>query len=305
MKPGMPRKLARLWSPADQPDLPALPVREAHGPRPGPHLLVTAGVHGDEYEGPAALEAWYSALDPAHLAGCVTLLPVVNVGAWLARQRRTPADDADLNRAFPGDPVGGPTARLAHAVWTTFIAPADAVIDLHSGGLALQHLPLAGIYANASDRARQLVSAFDARFQPWLIPEASGVLSCEAHHAGKPAVGVEWGGGGALDPAGVAALRDALNRSLTVLDINDDSPSSIQPDWQPTVAGNYETCPASGIFSPRVKLGDRVAVGELLGTLINPLTGSTTRVIAPRAGKVGGLAHRAWVETGERVVYLG
>jgi predicted deacylase len=52
-------------------------------------------------------------------------------------------------------------------------------------------------------------------------------------------------------------------------------------------------------------LGDQVAAGDRIGTLINPLTGVTTSVIAPSAGQIGGLAHRAWLEAGERVYYLG
>lgn len=39
--------------------------------------------------------------------------------------------------------------------------------------------------------------------------------------------------------------------------------------------------------------------------LVRELVPAEVDVIAPRAGQVGGLAHRAWVEAGERVVYLG
>jgi uncharacterized protein len=300
-----PVKRSYLWSPPGAADLPALPVRELHGARPGPHLLVTGGVHGDEYEGPAALEKWFATLDPAALAGRLTLLPVVNVAAWSARQRRTPHDDADLNRAFPGDPTGSPTARLAHAVWSHFIAPADAVIDLHSGGIAFNHLPLAGLYAGAGDTARRLAAAFDQRFRAWTVPDCPGVLSREAHLAGKHVAGVEWGGGGALDPAGVAGLLDALPRCLVALDMSAEPLPPATPDPRPPVAGDYAAAPAAGIFEPWVGLGDTVAAGNLVGQLINPLTGVSYPVLAPQAGEIGGLAHRAWLEPGDRVVYVG
>jgi predicted deacylase len=300
-----PAKHAHLWSPPGASDLPDLPVREIHGARPGPHLLVTGGVHGDEYEGPAALEAWFAELNPATLAGRLTLLPVVNVAAWNARQRRTPADDADLNRAFPGAPTGGPTTRLAHAVWQHFIAPADAVIDLHSGGIAFMHLPLAGIYEGAGPTARQLAATFDARFRAWIVPDCPGVLSREAHLAGKHVAGVEWGGGGTLDPAGVSALLDALNRCLVVLGLSEATLPPATPDSRPPVAGDYAVAPAAGIFAPRVALGDRVTAGDTIGELINPLTGATTPVLAPTDGEIGGLAHRAWLEPADRVVYIG
>ena len=53
MTPEPGAKLTTTWSPGVA-GLPALTVHRASGRKPGPHLLVTGGVHGDEYEGPAA-----------------------------------------------------------------------------------------------------------------------------------------------------------------------------------------------------------------------------------------------------------
>jgi predicted deacylase len=150
-----------------------------------------------------------------------------------------------------------------------------------------------------------MAAAFDARFRAWIVPDCPGVLSREAHRAGKNVAGVEWGGGGALDPAGVTALLDALNRCLNVLGLRADQAASAAADAQPPVAGDYATAPAAGIFSAHVALGDQVAAGDLICVLMNPLTGTTTSVIAPNTGQVGGLAHRAWLEAGDRVFYLG
>jgi menaquinone-specific isochorismate synthase len=77
------------------------------------------------------------------------------------------------------------------------------------------------------------------------------------------------------------------------------------PDSRPPVAGDYAVAPAAGIFAPRVALGDRVTAGDTIGELINPLTGETTPVLAPTDGEIGGLAHRAWLEPADRVVYVG
>lgn len=299
-------KSAGLWQPQDA-DLEAVPVRRARGASPGPHLLVTGGVHGDEYEGPVAIERFFAALDPARLAGTLTLLPVLNVAAWRARRRCTPADGADLNRAFPGDPAGGPTPRLAAALFETFVRPADAVIDLHSGGIALRHLPMAGVPEGAPPLAVALQRAFDRRFRAWRMPLAPGVFSGEAQRAGKAAVGVEWGGGGALDEQGVAALLDALARALRAMSMGDGgfSPPPPDPDNTPPLAGDYQASGACGVWTPRVRLGAAVRAGDALGALTDPLSGGTACVRAARAGQVAGLAHLGWVEAADRVAYVG
>ena len=53
-------------------------------------------------------------LSPAHVRGKVTILPLANLPAVMAARRRSPLDDGNLNRAFPGQPGGTPTERLAH-----------------------------------------------------------------------------------------------------------------------------------------------------------------------------------------------
>ena len=40
-----------------------LPIAVARGQEPGPTVLVVAGVHGDEFEGPTAIEKYFDELD--------------------------------------------------------------------------------------------------------------------------------------------------------------------------------------------------------------------------------------------------
>lgn len=167
-------------------------------------MVVTGAVHGDEYEGPAAIHRLFNELDTTALSGTVIGLPIVNVAAWQARTRVSPLDGLDLNRLFPGPAVGQPSSpsyALAHALFTTFVQPCDVLIDLHSGGAKLVHLPMIGWYAGDAT-AEHLARTFDPALHPWLIPDRVGVLSCEARRAGKVALGAEWGGGTRLDNQG-------------------------------------------------------------------------------------------------------
>src|SRR3954464_10577600 len=49
----------------------------------GPTVLLTGGVHGDEYEGQIAVSRLAHTLDPSAIQGRVILLPAVNVPAVL------------------------------------------------------------------------------------------------------------------------------------------------------------------------------------------------------------------------------
>src|SRR5438552_2367687 len=79
----------------------------------GPSVLVTAGVHGDEYEGLAITRKLIAELSPAEVTGRIIIMPAVNWPAVRARRRVSPIDRKNMNRAFPGDSASGPTAMIA------------------------------------------------------------------------------------------------------------------------------------------------------------------------------------------------
>jgi predicted deacylase len=110
----------------------------------GPLALITAGVHGDEYEGPAAVASLSDVLSPDRLRGTVIAVPVVNPAAFAAGTRLHPEDGLNLARTFPGNPHGSATGRLAAAFFEEFAIHADYLIDLHSGGVEYVFLPVTG-----------------------------------------------------------------------------------------------------------------------------------------------------------------
>src|SRR5437764_12957911 len=119
-----------------------LKSRVIKGAQPGPRLLITAGVHGDEYEPMATVRALIQQLQPRHLCGSVTLVPVVNEPAF-ARAARAADDGLDLARTCPGRADGSITERIADAL-SHLIRQSTQYIDLHTGGAALKIVPLAG-----------------------------------------------------------------------------------------------------------------------------------------------------------------
>ncbi|MEZ4863060.1 MAG: succinylglutamate desuccinylase/aspartoacylase family protein [Caldilineaceae bacterium] len=282
-----------------------LPVLAARGVHDGPAVVVTGAVHGDEYEGPAAIHKFFREVDTTQMHGLIIGLPVVNLSAWQARSRISPLDGVDLNQTFPGKSVaanGKPSEGLAYALFHTFVHGCDVLVDLHSGGIKLQHLPMIGWYAGDA-LAERLARGFGAPLHPWLMPNRAGVLSCEAHRAGKVAIGAEWGGGAGLDHAGVVAYTEGIRRLLTTL----ATPASqlFALDARQPIAGTYQLVEQGGLFVAAVTLGNRVAVGDSLGILYNLLGEPVATICAERSGLVAALAHNVLLAAGDRVVYLG
>src|SRR5690606_12165747 len=80
----------------------------------GPTVLLTGGVHGDEYEGPIAISRLARTRDPAQVQGRVIMIPAFNMPAVMNDTRLSPVDDRDINRYFPGNPRGTFSEMLAH-----------------------------------------------------------------------------------------------------------------------------------------------------------------------------------------------
>lgn len=130
----------RFWlragaSPVGQPWL--VPVVVIRGAQPGPRLMLTAGIHGDELNGIAVLQRLAETIDPASLSGTITLVPGLNPPGLMQSARQFTPDwsrsAANLNREMPGQEGGALVADFAGRLWNRLIRPnADAAVDLHT-----------------------------------------------------------------------------------------------------------------------------------------------------------------------------
>ncbi|MFN0053912.1 MAG: succinylglutamate desuccinylase/aspartoacylase family protein [Planctomycetales bacterium] len=275
------------------------------GGKPGPHLLITGGVHGDEFEPMAAIRRLIRELDPASLCGTVTLVPVVNEPAF-RRGQRTAEDGLDLARTCPGRADGSITEQIACAL-SDLIRTADYYIDLHTGGTRLRVLPLAG-YMLHPDRTvlaiqRRMARAFGLPIVWGTDPHLDGRSLSVARDARIPAIYTEYHGGGGCDWEGIEAYvrgcRGVL-RELGMLNTTGSPPQSangpggFSPPEPLCIedprqgAGHMQInhpSPQEGFFEPAVALGQRVAAGDRLGT-VTDLLGI---VILPIPAACGGL----------------
>jgi predicted deacylase len=256
----------------------AVPIITLSG-GPGPCVLILGGVHGDEFEGPTATMRLAHSLDPAAVRGRLVLIPAANYPAFAALSRCSPLDGGNLNRAFPGDPNGGPTAMIADWLQTQLIPQCDAVIDLHSGGQASVFvpcvLPQLGIDAR-QDRANLALAHAMGLPVIWQLGAQNDNRSVNAACArvGVPCIAAELGGGGGVDPVATDMAEAGLRRVLRHLGVQASAPPLPEEANGLRVEvidpADHVMAPARGLFDRRCRAGDRVAAGDLAGWLHFP-----------------------------------
>jgi predicted deacylase len=286
---------------------------EIAGAEEGPQLLITGGVHGDEFAPMVALRRLGRQLEPGKLSGRVTLIPVVNEPAFL-RGCRTAEDGLDLARTFPGRGDGTVSERIAWAL-SERIRSADYYIDLHSGGTTLTICPLVGYmlhHEEAVRRAQQrMARAFGLPIVWGTDPRLAGRSLSVARDAGVPAIYAEYLGGGRCDAAGVEAYVAGCLNVMGLLGLLDRPPVATEPryfveDDRPE-SGHLQRghpAPADGFFEPCATLGEPIALGAPLGTLEDSLGSESITIRAAQKGIVLALRTFPSVRQGDSLAVI-
>ncbi|MBT5875078.1 MAG: succinylglutamate desuccinylase [Candidatus Latescibacteria bacterium] len=273
----------------------ALKKTTLQGGKPGPHLLVLGGVHGDEFESMAAIRRLKRTVDASGVRGRLTLVPVVNEGAFI-RGERTAEDGLDLARTCPGRPDGSITERVAHEV-SSLIRTSDFLIDLHSGGNIMHFYPTVGYTLHPDsevlDVQRRLAEAFNLPIIWGTTSQLDGRTLSVARDARIPAIYAEYMGGGICSPDGVDAYTEGCLNVMselgmiereqpdnrTVHTVEDDS------DQSGLIQVNYQS-PVDGYFNPTVKLTQSVVPGDVLGEVTDPMGETVEEIVSVQTGIV-------------------
>lgn len=284
-----------------------LPLLYVTGAQNGPTLAVTAGVHGDEYEGVEAIPHVFQLVDPATLRGTLLMVPVCNLPAYAAAQRSSPMDGLNLARVFPGDPNGTITQRIAHWLTEKVIRPADFFIDLHSGGVAGNIPTLIGYIHDEGELGQRSQAAARAFGAPVLwghpLPVPPGRTISAATDLGIPSLYTEAPGGGYARPDDVACFTQGIISVMRHLGMVAGAPEPRPTTHHLIGDGNMDTviaAPVAGFFRAEVKLLEEVAAGQRLGSLRDFFGAELAAICAPQSGVVIMLRrlHRAQVGDG-------
>lgn len=293
-----------------------LTSRQFKGDKDGPKLLVTGGVHGDEFEPILAIRRLIGLFTDENplIRGQVTFIPVVNEAAFLRGHRCAGEDGLDLARTCPGRPDGSLTEQVAFAL-SGNIRQADAYIDLHTGGTELSVLPLTG-YSLVSDPAiletqRRMAREFNLPLIWGTSPNLEGRSMSVARDAGVPAIYAEYLGSASTTTEGVEAyFEGVLNVMAGFGMLHRTQPASritqMVEDFRPG-SGHMQVChpaPIDGCFEPAFGLGDSVVKGQTLGRVIDLIGDIARPVLAEDTGRIIVLRTFPRVRAGDSVAVL-
>ena len=281
----------------------------------GPHLLITGGVHGDEFEPIAAIRRLIDRFREGHASvasfhGRITLIPVVNEAAFL-RGHRCADDGKDLARTCPGRPDGTVTEQTAFAL-STLIHTADYYIDLHTGGTELSVFPLAGYVMHNNPQVlevqRRMARAFNLPVVWGTVANLEGRSLSVARDANVPAIYCEYLGAATCCEAGVEAYVDGCLNVMAELGLLDRQAavSRIQHVVENPApgSGHMQVCnpaPCTGYFETLLKPGDPIRTGQLIGR-VYPLDHSSPQpIVSIQSGIVLVLRTFPRVQAGESV----
>jgi len=281
----------------------------------GPTLVISAGVHGDEYEGQIAVANLARELNLADVRGCLILLPMVNFPAAEAGCRVSPLDDGNLNRLYPGNPKGTPSEMIAHFHEEVILPLADYAVDLHSGGTSLIYPPtlLRGPAHSPEEEAglAKLTEAFDLPYS-WVFTGGGGRGSAArtamgaANRKGVINVMAELGGAGCVTPEVLRQTERGLRRILHALGMLPDHPAAAARGTRALTVQGAIYADGSGVFEPLKTIGEAVAEGEAVGLIHHPDTPGQApdAVVSPYAGLVLAMRAMAQIRRGDALYQI-
>jgi predicted deacylase len=263
-------------------------------------VICFGGTHGNEYEGQIAVKRLCSDLDPDRMTGRVILVPQLSESACRASSRTSPLDGVNMNRAFPGNPRGSISYRIASFVKNHLFPQARVVIDIHAGGVE-GAFPVCTSFHPILDPAQRAEIAkvsrlFDTGFAfIYSSAMATGLLTDEAEAEGKIALGGEFGAGASTDAVGVRHAYEGIRNVLRHYGLLEGEILKIRENGAgPTKLiradklDSYVPAPRDGVWEPVVRPGDEVRQGQLLGRLhdFSDHSSPAFDVVAPRCGIV-------------------
>jgi predicted deacylase len=292
----------------------SIPVVVVRGNKPGPVLALVSGAHGTEYASIIALEKVIQMLDPTQVSGTVIILPLVNIASFEQKVPHVnPVDGKSMNRFYPGKQDGTQTERVSYAITKQVVERCDYLVDYHGGDLD-ENLRPYSYWPKSGDAkhdaiTRDMVLAFGLdHVIVWSDrpkdPAASRYLDNTANTRGKPAIAVEAGYSGTVQPEDVASLANGTLNLMRYLKMLPGAPAMVEhPVW----LGKVDTVASdqAGIFYPLVQRGTYVEAGMKIGYVTDYFGKTIYEAHAPAAGVVLYICGVPSMKKGDTVANIG
>ena len=295
-----------------------LPVIVVAGKKEGPVLWINGTVHGDELNGSYAAWELSGEIDPEQLSGTLVVTPICNPIAFECRNKISAIDNMDMDTAFPGDPEGMMTQRIAYMIYREIKANAGAVISFHTMATPYRANPysvrkiIPGVSDSVNEVSEGMQRAFgvvtncvvDLRGDTNELPGVtSGALDITCMKDGIPAFMGEMGQGGKVETEYVEAAKKGILNVMRYLKMLDGPVE--KPGRQVLITKRrFLRSDKGGMIRMNVKSGDEVKAGESLLDL--HYYGDEMESYPARSDcYVIGVRENPVVSTGDRVAFVG
>lgn len=276
-----------------------LPVRIIRAEKPGPVILLSGGLHGDEING---IEIVRRLISNNHLklsSGTVIAVPLMNVYGFIQNVRGVP-DGKDINRSFPGSKHGSLAKLVAYNIMNEIIPKVDYGVDFHTGGASRANYPqIRCVFDNPKNM--ELARAF----APPVVLNSNLVASSfrkAAHSKGKHILVYETGESLRMDEDGIDIAISGTKRLLKHLGMRENAPEAGTIDEYKK--SKWLRAKYAGIFNTTIQLGDKVKKRQVVGRITDPFGNERFNLKAPVSGQVIGLNNSPVVHKGDAILHI-
>ncbi len=253
-------------------------------------VCIVTGTHGDELEGQYICYALgeYLKENIDKLNGTVDIYPALNPLGIDSIMRGIPGYDLDMNRTFPGTESGTMPEMIAHEILED-MKGANICIDIHASNIFLREIPQIRMSVPTSETLLPYAKMLNVDFV-WVHASATVLESTLAHSlnsTGTKTLVVEMGVGMRITKEYCKQLMDGIINLFVNLEmLTDIEVSEIrEPIVSLDGAVGFINSPAAGIFVPEISFGSIVEKGDIIGRIVNPLTGGIAEnAVAPCSG---------------------
>lgn len=280
-----------------------VPVIVERAKKPGPVILITAGIHGDELNGVEIVRQLISRGINKPKIGTTICIPLLNVFGFLNMSREFPGG-RDLNRVFPGYKNGSLASRFAHQFVHEILPVADFCLDFHTGGASRFNAPQVRI-AKEDSELLNYANIFNAPFTIFSSKIKKSYRETCAE-LGKPILLFE--GGKSCDSnkniaktgvLGTMRIMDHFNMLKNKFKLSLSTTKTILIDDTHWMRANY-----SGLLHVKIPIGKLVEKGENLAIITDPYGDFRHKVNAPYKGYIININQSPIVYQGDAIFHI-
>lgn len=246
-----------------------VPVIVERSKKPGPTVLFTAGIHGDEVNGVEIVRQLIAKGINKPKCGTIICMPVINIFGFINLKREFP-DGRDLNRVFPGSPSGSLAGRVAYKLINQVVPHVDLIIDFHTGGSGRFNAPQLR-YSKENKELNDLAKVFGAPFVLY-SKNLSKSFRTTCYKLGKPLLLFEGGKSFHIDDVVTNSGVNGSKRILKHLGMLKTVFKSSKPKKACVFINEskWQRAKYSGMFKAAVTMGSHVEKDAILGNITDP-----------------------------------